>query len=388
MSYYYLPGQASWQNTEVAGEQFREKQLVQVLGRRPRLDEELEEQHDAELIPEPDNPHDANAVSVRIKGHVVGYLERSVAAKYASIFHRIAASGHTAVTSARVWATTSRSWSDETRIGFHSRVSVFLPEPHQILPLNRSPLTDIAVLPWGGALQVTGEDKHFDYLFNYVSTDGEGLVVLTLHRLIHTLKNGAERELIEVRLDGERVGQLTAATSGHYLPTVRHAADMGKHLGIWARIKGSGLAAELVIQGARATDLDDAWLRSMPQVPMMIPEAPSYTAPPAFTEWDRVRQPAPLHQSVPISAAQFTARNVIHQANGPVVVTREQLKHSPALHRAAGIAMIVLGVLLGSLLALIPVIGPVLFIGCVVFGIVANAKRRKVAAAVEASQQI
>ncbi|WDF34560.1 HIRAN domain-containing protein [Arthrobacter agilis] len=384
MSNYYLPGRSTWQNMEVVGEKFREKQLAQVLGRKPRLDEQIEQEHEAELVPEPDNPHDANAISVRIKGRVVGYLSRDDAARFVPVLHRIAASGHTAVTSARIWATTSRSWSNEKRIDFHSRVTIFLPEPNQVLPLNWASLDGVAVLPWGGALQVTGEDKHFDHLFNYVPTGGEGMVILTLHKLIHTLKNGTERELVEVRLDGERVGQLTAATSGHYLPTISHASDMGKHLGIWARIKGSGLAAELVIQGARATDLDDAWLRSMPSIPMVIPERPSYSVPPAFTEWDRIEQPSVARQVPPEPEPMPGPKT---QAKQPVVLTPEQLKHSPTVHRAAGVSMIILGVLLGSVLALIPVVGPVLFIGCVVFGIVANVRWRKVAAAVEESQK-
>jgi HIRAN domain len=36
----------------------------------------------AVLIPEPDNPHDANAISVRIEGNLVGYLPRQIAAEY------------------------------------------------------------------------------------------------------------------------------------------------------------------------------------------------------------------------------------------------------------------------------------------------------------------
>lgn len=158
-----------------------------------------------------------------------------------------------------------------------------MPEPHQIFPLNNHSQANVAVLPWGGALQVTGEDSHFSHLFNYLPKDGEGLVILTMHRFIQTLKNGTEKPLVEVRLDGERVGQLTSATSNHYLPTIAHAADIGKDLGIWAKIKGSGLAAELVIQGARAMELNDEWLNMMPTFPPLMPEASAYNVPPAFT---------------------------------------------------------------------------------------------------------
>ena len=36
----------------------------------------------AELVPEPENPFDKNAVAVRIQGDTVGYLQRSDAEKY------------------------------------------------------------------------------------------------------------------------------------------------------------------------------------------------------------------------------------------------------------------------------------------------------------------
>jgi hypothetical protein len=36
----------------------------------------------AVLVPEPTNPHDANAISVQIDGHLIGYLSRATAQEY------------------------------------------------------------------------------------------------------------------------------------------------------------------------------------------------------------------------------------------------------------------------------------------------------------------
>jgi hypothetical protein len=41
----------------------------------------------AVLVPEPENPHDANAIAVRIDGRIAGYLPRDVAARYRNGLH-------------------------------------------------------------------------------------------------------------------------------------------------------------------------------------------------------------------------------------------------------------------------------------------------------------
>lgn len=49
-----------------------------------------------ELVPEPDNPHDDHAISVRSRGNVVGYIPRERTSPYWPIIARITASGMTA----------------------------------------------------------------------------------------------------------------------------------------------------------------------------------------------------------------------------------------------------------------------------------------------------
>ncbi|MER2136711.1 MAG: hypothetical protein ABS909_02485, partial [Arthrobacter sp.] len=300
---------------------------------------------------------------------------REAAAVYRPVIHRITASGMVATTVARIWAVRRTSWDNSTPPRFFSNIRICLPGAHEILPLNSRTQTNVAVLPWGAALQVTGEDEHFDHLFNYVPRGGDGLVILTMHEVTHTPKNGAQRKLVEVRLDGERVGQMTTASSAHFLPSISHATDVDKTLGVWARIRGSGLAAELVVQGARATELDDSWLNSMPTFPALVDEAASYAVPPAFVEKAKTER----------SDRNSTSRseNASKPARGAFRITDKDRRYNPRTHRLAGVAAIILGVLVGGLLGAIPVIGPVLFIGCVVLGIMRTARSRKVAVALE-----
>jgi hypothetical protein len=48
--------------------------LVALTGRQ--ADEEIRHDAVATLVPEPDNPHDPDAIAVRIEDHLVGYLSR------------------------------------------------------------------------------------------------------------------------------------------------------------------------------------------------------------------------------------------------------------------------------------------------------------------------
>lgn len=64
----------------VAGESYRQDHLRGLCGGHNRHGHELE--CDAYLVPEPSNPHDANAVQVMIEGGQVGFLSRDDAARY------------------------------------------------------------------------------------------------------------------------------------------------------------------------------------------------------------------------------------------------------------------------------------------------------------------
>lgn len=66
-----------------------------------------------------------------------------------------------------------------------------------------------------------------------------------------------------------------------------------------------------------------------------------------------------------------------------MVLTDKDRRYSPLIHRIAGVAMIIIGVIMGAILAAIPLLGPVLFIGCLALGIMGNIRSRKIATALE-----
>jgi hypothetical protein len=280
---YTLPGSNNYPSTEVVGESWREKQIAAAIGGRPRLDKEVEMTLPAVLVPEPDNPYDPNAISVRVRGHVVGYLSKEDAVRYRDPIHRIVASGHEATTTARIWAVVRNSYENQGPARFFSSVRVALSEPHLLVPSNGRPMSAHSVLPWGGAVQVLGEEDHFDVLFNHVPKEGHGLAIVTLHKDVQKLKNGTEKPYLEVRMDGERIGQLSPTTSAHFLPVVNHLEESGLHPAAWATVKGSSLAAQVTVQAAKATEVSDEWLHGSPaEFPALVAEAAHYSVPPAY----------------------------------------------------------------------------------------------------------
>lgn len=273
-------GRPEWPNVEVVGEHaygpaikaaLRANKAPIASGRDAEV-----EGIPVDLVPEPDNPYDSNAISVRWRNRVLGYLSREDALRYRQPAQRIAASGFRA-------ATTTRIWAYDTGDRLQARVTVALPEPELIAPLNEPPTGVTTLVPWGSAIQVLKEEDHFDILFNHVPPEGVGLLLVSLHKSIRTLKNGAERPFVEVRLDGDRVGELSSTTSAHLLPLLEHTEAVGETALAYAKITGSALAAQLVLHAAKAIEISNDWLAAGPHpAPKLLPWAPGYDVPHAY----------------------------------------------------------------------------------------------------------
>lgn len=279
-SYRVSLGRSEWPNVEVVGEHAYGSGIKAALraggALTSRRNEGEVEGLQVELVAEPDNPYDSNAISVRWRSRVLGYLSREDAVRYTEPVTRIIASGFAVATTARVWA-----YDEGERL--RARVTLALPEPGLIAPLNEAPEGMITVIPWGSAIQVLKEENHFDILCSHVPSDGVGLLLVSLHKEIHTLKNGTERPFVEVRLDGKRVGELSNVTSAHLLPLIEHTEAVGETALAYAKITGSALAAQLVLHAAKATEIGNDWLSDGPHpAPKLLPRGARYEVPPAY----------------------------------------------------------------------------------------------------------
>lgn len=266
---FYLPEYNGYPSTNVAGEFYHLDAIHAALGRRPKIDEEIvAEALLAALVPEPTNPYDRNAVKVIIDGQHVGYLEKEVAAVVQPILRRIIEAGHLPLVGARIWASARRSYEDARKAKYYVNIRVSLNYLHLLLPLNDPPHEDYSIIPWGSTLQVVGEERHQDVLADHVSADGDALVIGTLV-VVQGGTPKAPRDLIEVRIDGERIGQLTPGSSQHFIPTVRHLDAQGQTAAVWLRVIGSAIAAQVTIHATRAHELPGDWFSAPHTAPRL-----------------------------------------------------------------------------------------------------------------------
>jgi collagen type III alpha len=254
---FELWGQRGWAGVDVVGESHYSDAIRDVFGDEFR-DEGCELSTGAELVPEPWNRHDCNAVGVWIGGRQVGYLSRDDAARYAPTLSGLVDEGWAPQVRARVWA--ASGFRD--RPGITGSVQIDLAEPHLIVPANRAPERAYHLLPFGNAIQVTGEEKHLGALLPWLRPEGECWVHVTLHE-VHEQAARGTRELIEVLLDGAPVGRLSPRTSGELLPAVRHLDSHGRLTAARAMVRGNRIKVEVVVHAARAHELPESWLAAI-----------------------------------------------------------------------------------------------------------------------------
>jgi HIRAN domain len=207
----------------------------------------------AQLVPEPWNRHDPDAVAVWVGERQVGYLPRHEAGRYAPVLARLVAEGRTPQVLARLWAASDY----RGRPGLTGSVRIDLAEPHLIAPVNREPGRPYRLLPPGAPMQVTGEEGHLGALVPRLGPEGENWAYVTLHELVEPLTRGS-RSVLEVRLDGAPVGQLTPRMSAELLPAVRHLASNNELTAARALVKGP--TPEVLLYVPRAHELPTSWL--------------------------------------------------------------------------------------------------------------------------------
>ena len=251
----------------VVGESFHEadfKRLAAEHGHKtvPEYGIELTETR-AAIVRDPENPYDSNAVAVWIDGRYhVGHLPRDLASQYSNRLERLDRGTYLQVP-ARVWI--GPRYERDERTGAEVKrimgtVTVRLPEPDGIVPYNDLPDEPCAVLPWGRAVQVTGEEHHMDALRAFALGSAPRHVAATLHVIEEPRRTGDPARLVEVRLDGERVGVMSKAISDQIHDLVTYVASKGKAPVARAIIRGSDLRADVAVNVARTSEVPQKWL--------------------------------------------------------------------------------------------------------------------------------
>jgi len=262
-----LPWSEKLEALQVVGESFHEsefKLLARAYGHEkiPRNGIEL---HDcrAALVREVDNPYDSNAIAVWVDArYQVGHLDRDSARKYAARLDQLEVGTFLQVP-ARVWIGPVTDWDEDLEEGITKivgSVTVRLPDPEGVMPYNELPVIPYAVLPWGRVVQIAGEEAHMDVLRTMSLGEAPRHVAVTLHVVEDPRRSGGSNPLVEVRLDGSRIGEMSKAMSAQLHDLVTYVTDRGRVPVARATIRGSDLRVEVVVNVARTVDVPQAWL--------------------------------------------------------------------------------------------------------------------------------
>jgi hypothetical protein len=193
----------------------------------------------AVLVPEPGNKYDRNAVRVDVNGRPVGYLAREDAIRYQPPLLDLQEQGRSG------WCPAFISSGD---IGLYG-IWLHLSSPDRLVALNSS--DGLEMLQADRQVTVTGEERHQDVLTEYAKA-GRGAEVLSVFASLApcTIAKGkhAGAADVEVRLDGRRVGELTAAMSERYLPLLQPYLEQGALPGADATIRWSDKGWQVGVQ--------------------------------------------------------------------------------------------------------------------------------------------
>lgn len=189
----------------------------------------------ATLVPEPENRYDSSAVRVDVGGRTVGYLPREEAARYQPVLLGLDGLG----------------WCDGRVMGGRKRpygIFLCLGPPERVVLGNSADGVELLEPEW--MTTVTGEEKH-QHVLEQLSGEKDGVfppMVATLAVSEASKGKYAGEPCVEVRIDGERVGELTRKMSERYLPMVQHVIARDATPGCEAfirRVEGKGIQVKL-----------------------------------------------------------------------------------------------------------------------------------------------
>lgn len=262
---FELWGRNKWASRKVVGVSFHEP-AIRSLFAVPFGDRRKELTLRAALVPEPGNKVDPYAVMVIAGGQHVGYLAKDDARTYQPVVQGLRQQGLLAVTDCRVyawdrveWLGTDRRGREVTRQFLEADITLTLDEWWMCVPANLPPRVPHSLLPQGSAIQARKEEDYQDALRPFLRAEGEAWVYVTLG-VISDQSTRTTKEVVEIRVDERRVGELTPAMSAEYSPIIRQLEQSGRATGAKAIVKGNQIKADVVLYAAKTSQLDAQWI--------------------------------------------------------------------------------------------------------------------------------
>lgn len=170
---------------------------------------------------EPDNKYDRNAVRVDVNGNTVGYISRDEAPLLQAKLRDLESHGLRPICRARIFGGSP----DKPSYG------IVLHASHSLAGIsNEMPSGNSLRLEGSWLTSVTGEEDHQDVLELFAPKDRDSVAYVFASLAICTIARGkyVGQQALEVRVDGQRVGQLTKAMTERYWSDVQPALIAGR----------------------------------------------------------------------------------------------------------------------------------------------------------------
>lgn len=258
----------SYCNLELKGTEHRQDAILALLPRR--LGDGAELDAIAQLLPEPTNPFDRNAVACHVADRLIGYLPKEEAVRYAPVLAKLVASGRIPVTRVHLWA---REFDDyEIDSGgrtikthrYYTSARIALAEPHLVAPINLPPSEPRVELPDGGAVKIIGTQEHLQHLLEVLGDRETAWVHATLEP--QTLEGArSTKTVVQVLINSHSAGTLSPQMSNAYLPIIRPLVSGGCAVTARVLLRGSPVSVAASLYAARAHEIPRDWFRQVDQ---------------------------------------------------------------------------------------------------------------------------
>lgn len=193
----------------------------------------------AQLVREPRNVHDRNAVRVDVGGRPVGYVPREIAPRLHHVLDHLTAHGFPATCRAELTGGWSRGWHDEGSIGCELHVA----DPLTVFDPSRH-----GALPEGTRVSVVREEHYSRHIATLLADTSEAEGAARLLQVDADPHARSATRTIEVRAGGGVVGYLTPAMSSRYLPLLAFAEARGLPLTSRMRLQRGAAKVEAFVR--------------------------------------------------------------------------------------------------------------------------------------------
>lgn len=141
-------------------------------------------------------------------------------------------------------------------------ISIWLPVQTGAVPHNPMPSVPYALLPEGERIAVTKTIDHTANLERYLANDCTSYVVCTLHSVTIDRPRSSYKT-VEVRIDGQRVGELTAHRAKSVLPLVEMLLEQGKVPAVSGEVDGTRMNPQVVLSSMTTKHLTNELIQSL-----------------------------------------------------------------------------------------------------------------------------